>query len=203
MVAKSSFRPAEKSPPLQTRALRSARTRPSGASDPHSSRANPPRRKGSGSRASRRFDSLAQEAFLNLWRTCDRMQAIEEELFARHELTAQQYNALRLLGAAAPNKLPTLKLAAKLISRAPDITRMLDRLEGHGWIERERSVTDRRAVMVGLTSTGQELLSRLQREVRDCHERQLGHLSTTKLRALIAMLHAARAPHEPAESPWN
>ena len=45
----------------------------------------------------RRFDSPEQEAFLSLWRTYDRLRALEDELFARHELTAQQYNALRLL----------------------------------------------------------------------------------------------------------
>src|SRR5215204_3237261 len=75
-----------------------------------------------------RFDSPQQEAFLSLWRTYDRLRAHEDELFARHDLTAQQYNALRLLRAAHPRKVPTLAVATRLVSRAPDITRMLDRL---------------------------------------------------------------------------
>ena len=45
----------------------------------------------------RRFDSLEQEAYLNLWRTYDRLRAEEDALFAEFDLTAQQYNALRLL----------------------------------------------------------------------------------------------------------
>ena len=58
-----------------------------------------------------RFDSPQQEAYLNLWRTYDRLRLLEDELFGRHDLTAQQYNALRLLRAARPRKVPTLHLA--------------------------------------------------------------------------------------------
>src|SRR5579871_2070948 len=85
---------------------------------------------------SRRFDSREQEAFLGLWRTYDRLRALEEELFAGHGLTPQQYNALRLLGSEHPRTLATLELAGRLVSRAPDITRLLDRLDERGLIER-------------------------------------------------------------------
>src|SRR4051794_31139142 len=84
------------------------------------------------------FDSPEQEAFLNLWRTYDRLRALEDELFGRFELTPQQYNALRLLRAVHPGTLPTLALAQRLVSRAPDITRMMDRLEQRGLVRRER-----------------------------------------------------------------
>lgn len=154
-------------------------------------------------RGARRFDSLAQEAFLNLWRTYDRLQAIEEQLFSSYALTAQQYNVLRLLAAAAPQKIPTLQVAARLISRAPDITRMLDRLEQQGWIERQRTTADRRTVLVGLTPGGKQLLERLRRDVSRCHARQLGHLARDELQRLIALLRVARAPHEPPESVWS
>src|SRR5471030_1986900 len=87
-------------------------------------------------RPSRRFDSLEQEVFLNLWRTYDRLRAFEDELFARFELTPQQYNALRVLRSVHPEKINTLDLAARLVSRAPDITRLLDKLEQRGLIER-------------------------------------------------------------------
>src|SRR5678816_207074 len=79
-----------------------------------------------------RFDSPQQEAYLNLWRTYDRLRLLEDELFARFDLTAQQYNALRLLRAAHPKKVATLSLAGRLVSRAPDITRLLDKLNERG-----------------------------------------------------------------------
>src|SRR5258708_11008868 len=89
-------------------------------------------------RFGRRFDSPQQEAFLNLWRTYDRLRLLEDELFGRHDLTAQQYNALRLLRSAYPDDVPTLRLASRLVSRAPDVTRLLDKLDERGLIERNR-----------------------------------------------------------------
>lgn len=151
----------------------------------------------------RRFDSPEQEAFLSLWRTYDRLKALEDELFSRYDLTAQQYNTLRLLRAAHPEKLPTLVLAGQLVSRAPDITRLLDRLDERDLIVRERRVEDRRTVYVGLTETGIRLLDELAVEVRACHTRQLGHLDPDELRQLTALLRKALQPHEPLDSIWR
>lgn len=150
----------------------------------------------------RRFDSLEQEAFLSLWRTYDRLRALEDELFGQYELTAQQYNALRLLRGSHPDKVPTLTLAGRLISRAPDITRLLDRLEKAGLIERERRAENRRVVHVGITEAGLTLLGELDAEVRACNARQLGHLSAEELKRLIGLLRAARAPHEDPNGLW-
>jgi len=155
------------------------------------------------SASGRHFDSLQQQAFLNLWRTYDRLRLLEDELFSRFDLTPQQYNVLRLLRARHPQSLPTLSLASRLVSRAPDITRMLDKLEERGWIVRERPSDNRRLVLVGLTAAGLALVKRLDRPVRECHERQLGHLSKEDLERLIALLSEARAPHEPAHGSWR
>lgn len=150
----------------------------------------------------RKFDSPQQEAFLNLWRTYDRLRQFEDELFSRHDLTAQQYNALRLLSAVQPKKVPTLTLASRLVSRAPDITRLLDKLHGRGLIERERPVENRRVVTVGITPAGLELLAAIAGDVRECHLRQLGHLSADELRSLVELLRKARGPHETADGHW-
>ena len=151
----------------------------------------------------KRFDSPQQEVFLSLWRTYDRLRALEDELFGRHGLTAQQYNALRLLRVAHPEKLPTLALASKLISRAPDITRLLDKLHARGLIERERPQENRRVVNVGITPEGLAVLEALAREVRACHERQLGHLSEGEMKSLVELLRKAREPHEPGDNGWR
>ncbi len=143
-----------------------------------------------------RFDSLEQEVYLNLWRTYDRLKEIEDELFAEYALTAQQYNALRILKAERPATVPTLLLAERLISRAPDITRMLDRLEQRGLIDRVRPAENRRLVLVGITTAGKQLLRQLERPVRDCHQRQLGHMSAEAMKQLATLLRAARKPHE-------
>jgi DNA-binding MarR family transcriptional regulator len=153
--------------------------------------------------ASRRFDSLEQEAFLNLWRTYDRLKALEDELFGRYDLTAQQYNALRLLRAVHPQTLPTLAVQARLVSRAPDITRLLDRLEARGLVTRDRSQANRRVVQVGITPAGLDLLEELAGPLAECHRRQLGHLPAGRLHKLVRLLEAARAPHERETSVWQ
>jgi DNA-binding MarR family transcriptional regulator len=154
-------------------------------------------------RRSTRFDSPEQEVFLNLWRTYDRLRALEDELFARHGLTAQQYNALRLLRAAHPRPVPTLTLGGRLVSRAPDITRLLDRLADRGFVNRVRPAENRRTVMVGITPAGTDLLEGLAAEVRECHARQLGHLDAGEMTKLVSLLRKARGPHEPPESIWE
>src|SRR6187401_1337020 len=100
-----------------------------------------------------------QEAYLALWRTYDRLRMLEDEMFVRFDLTAQQYNLLRLLRAAR-EPVPTLTLAERLVSRAPDITRMLDKLEQRGVLTRKRSEADRRTVLVNIAESGRTLLDR-------------------------------------------
>ncbi len=151
----------------------------------------------------RRFDTLEQEAFLGLWRTYDRLRAFEDELFSRYGLTPQQYNVLRLLCHVHPEAVRTLDLAGRLVSRAPDITRMLDKLEQRGLIERDRPADNRRIVHVKISAAGLALLEEMRAPIRDCHTKQLGHLSREELESLVDLLRSARLPHEDAESPWR
>ena len=160
----------------------------------------PPIRRRSSSPAG--FDCLEQQVYLNLWRTYDRLHAIEEALFASHGITPQQYNVLRLLRGEHPGSLPTLSLAGRLVSRSPDITRMLDKLEARRLIQRERPAKNRRTVFVAIAPAGMQLLATLDEAVRDCHVRQLGHLSPGELRTLVGLLERARRPHEEGEGHW-
>ena len=150
-----------------------------------------------------RYDSPEQEAFLNLWRTYDRLRVMEDDLFAEFDLTPQQYNVLRLLKADHPELVPTLIVADRLVSRAPDITRMLDKLEQRKLIGRTRPPTNRRTVLIGITLAGIALLDQISAPLRDCHARQLGHMSQPQLKQLVALLHAVRKPHENSDSSWR
>jgi DNA-binding MarR family transcriptional regulator len=149
----------------------------------------------------RKFDSLQQEAYLSLWRTYDRLRALEEKLFQTHGLTAQQYNVLRILNASSES-MPTLAIASKLVSRAPDITRMLDKLETAGWIDRVRSPDDRRSVLIEITAAGRKKLKELEGPLAEMHEEQLGHVAAKDLRLLCDLLAKIRSPHEPEGTSW-
>lgn len=150
-----------------------------------------------------RFDSIHQEAYLNLWRTYDRLRSIEDSVFLKFDLTAQQYNALRLLRGEYPQKLHTLVLAKRLVSKAPDITRLLDRLEDQGFISRERPEDNRRVVKVSITNKGLKILQKLDHEVLECSKKQLGHLNDSQLNQLVGLLRLARTPHEDPDSFWR
>lgn len=149
------------------------------------------------------FDSLAQEVYLGLWRTYDRLRLLEDELFAAWDLSPQQYNALRLLKAASPASMTTTDVARRLVSRSPDITRLLDKLHDRGLIARTRHSENRRVVEISLTLAGRSLLAEIAHPLRRCHQRQLGHLSAAQLRSLRRLLQAVRHPHEHENSSWK
>ncbi len=149
-----------------------------------------------------RFDSPLQELYLNLWRTYDRLRELEDDLFAQFEINSQQYNVLRLLRAAQPRGMATLAIGDRLVSRAPDITRLLDRLESRGWVERVRPPEDRRQVLACITAAGIDLLHRIAEPLQACHQQQLGHLTEDEVNQLTSLLHRARRPHEIQGSQW-
>ncbi|WP_345327203.1 MarR family winged helix-turn-helix transcriptional regulator [Novipirellula rosea] len=146
--------------------------------------------------AKRTFDSLEQEVFLSLWRTYDRLKTLEDDVFGQVDLSAQQYNALRLLQSIYPDAMPTLMLGSRLISRAPDMTRLLDRLQRRGLLNRERKSENRRVVEVCISEKGLQLLDEIHDAVQECHRQQLGHLNKKDLRQLSNLLRQARQPHE-------
>ena len=147
------------------------------------------------------FDSLEQEVYLNLWRTYDRLRALEDEVFGPRGITSQQYNVLRLLAANHPEPLPTLTIATRMISKSPDITRMLDKLEMQSLILRNRPAENRRLVLISITKHGLELLNDIAGPLHLCHEKQLGHLSPRELEQLASLLRSARKPHEQEKKP--
>jgi DNA-binding MarR family transcriptional regulator len=141
----------------------------------------------------RPFESLAQEAILNLLRTNDQVQIRFGRLFREHGLTSSQYNVLRILrGEGKP--LPCLEIADRLIAVVPGITGLIDRLEGMGLVTRQRSTGDRRVIYVEITPKALKLLSELDEPVMALHETLVGHLSRAELEELIRLLEKTRLP---------
>jgi DNA-binding MarR family transcriptional regulator len=112
-------------------------------------------------------------------------------LLKQHDLSPNQYNVLRILR-GTPDGLLCGEIAARMISRDPDITRLLDRLEKRGLIGRCRGDPDRRKVLVRIAPGGLSLLKGLDQPVCDLHRRQIGHLGRRKLADLAALLLACR-----------
>ena len=141
----------------------------------------------------RPFSSLAEETFLNLQRTADRLLAGEAEVLARHDLTPPQYNVLRILRGAGAEGHPCQEIAARMISRVPDITRLVDRLEQAGLANRARDRADRRVVTVRIAARGEHLLASIDPVMRELPKRLFGALTTRDLQTLNELLVRARA----------
>ena len=132
---------------------------------------------------------LEQQVFLNLVRTADHALTVAVPLFKAHGLSEPQYNVLRILRGAGPDGLPCGGIAGRMITRGPDITRLVDRLETSGWVSRERGTgSDRRCVVIRVTEKGRRLLAALDEPVRELHRQQFSNLSRTELRDLKRML---------------
>lgn len=141
---------------------------------------------------SRRPASHEEAAFLDLQRTCDLLARRLVQVLKSEELSPTQYNVLRILR-GSPDGLPCGEIANRMITRDPDITRLLDRMEKRDLISRWRETKDRRVVMARITGNGLKVLGRLDEPVEDAHRRQLGHLGKDRLRVLAELLAAARA----------
>ena len=133
-----------------------------------------------------------EAVFVQLVRTADRLSRGPAQLLREHHLSPAPYNVLRILR-GAPDGLLCGEIAARMISREPDITRLLDRLEKRALLARCREDQDRRRVLVRITPAGLALLTRLDPPIQQLHRRQLGHLTRKQLQALTDLLAAARA----------
>ena len=140
----------------------------------------------------RGFESLEEEATLNVARTAEFMMNAVAEVLKPFALTVTQYNALRILRGAGGNGLMCSEIGERMVTKESDITRLLDRLETRGLISRERPAENRRVVIATITDTGLNLLADLDRPVADCNKRLSAGLGKAELKALVSMLEAIR-----------
>lgn len=139
------------------------------------------------------FVSEREEAMLAILKTADVIRRRLVLLMETHHVTAQQYNVLRILRGAGPAGLPTLSIGQRLIEETPGITRLLDRMEARGWVERVRSAKDRRVVYAKICPAGLELLEAVDPELNAHIGGLFPLLSDTGVKQLIGLLEQARA----------
>lgn len=144
-------------------------------------------------RQKRPFASPEQEAFLSLGRTWAVLEHAFSEALRPREITPTQYNALRILRGAGPKGLSRGDIIDRMVSRVPDATRLLDRLEAMGLSVRARDPQDRRYVRTRITQQGLALLAALDDSVQELHERHLGALDEDELETLIDLLSRIRS----------
>jgi DNA-binding MarR family transcriptional regulator len=144
---------------------------------------------------------LEARVFVSLLRTADALARGAEALLKPYSLSGTQYNILRILRGAGEKGLACREVGGRLISRDPDMTRLLDRMESRGLIARAREAQDRRVVKTRITAEGLRLLDELDKPVHELHRRQLRHLPSKQLRQLSNLLDRARENLEEVHSP--
>ncbi|MCF6279946.1 MAG: MarR family transcriptional regulator [Flavobacteriaceae bacterium] len=103
------------------------------------------------------FPSNKVKALINIKYTSSWLNSLENEFFKPYGVSPQQYNILRILrGTEEPMKAQTVK--ERMIDRAPNSTRLMDKLCDKKLIERDRCSEDRRVVYINITKGGLDLL---------------------------------------------
>ena len=143
-------------------------------------------------RQSQPFGSLEEEALQALARANDQIQRHFDEFFKRYDLTGTQYNALRILRGAGETGLPCSEIGQRMITRDPDITRLLARLEQRGLCTRVRDEKDRRVILGRIAPSGLKLLREIDQPVQDLGRRLVSQMGETRLRSLIRILDQIR-----------
>lgn len=157
--------------------------------------ANPPRK----SKADAHAQSIVPEAevYLTLQHVADLLLRPVEETLKTAGLSHTQYNVLRILRGAENNAesggLPCGEIAARMITRDPDITRLLDRLEARGLVMRSRQKKDRRVVQARITPAGIQLLKKLDKPMDATHRAQFAHVPAAPLKQLLEHLKQIRS----------
>jgi DNA-binding MarR family transcriptional regulator len=146
-------------------------------------------------------DCMEARVFVSLMRAADALSRGAEALLKPYSLSGTQYNILRILRGAGESGLACREVGCRLITRDPDITRLLDRMESRGLIARARETQDRRVVKTRITAEGLRLLAELDQPVRELHRSQWRQFPAKQLRQLSNLLDRARENVERAQAP--
>jgi DNA-binding MarR family transcriptional regulator len=138
--------------------------------------------------AGRQGQRLAEAGVIGVIRLANRMTLELAALLKPHGLTVSQYNALRILRGAGDGGVTCGQLAERMLTRDPDITRLIDRLERAGWATRQRDGADRRVVTTRITGAGLEVLAGLDAEVGEFDRGLFARVDDSRLRQLVEIL---------------
>lgn len=145
------------------------------------------------------FDLPEREAMLGVLRTAAVLAEPFERLFRDAGLSMPLFNILRILGSRGRAGIASGEIGPQMVTPAPDVTRLVDRLVKAGLVCRDRDESDRRVVRVAITDSGKRLLKKLNPAVTRLHKQTLGRLGAEDLREINRLMEKARAVAEPPE----
>jgi DNA-binding MarR family transcriptional regulator len=139
------------------------------------------------------FPTRQSEAALGLLRTAAIVEHAEQEALRPFGITGTQYNVLRILRGAGDTGLCGREVGERMITRVPDVPRLLERMEEAGLIRRERDADDRRHVIARITPHGLRVVDEVTPVLVEVEARFFGHLEEDAIDALVSALDAVRS----------
>jgi DNA-binding MarR family transcriptional regulator len=131
------------------------------------------------------FPRRSSEALLSILRTAALLEHQLNEVLRPHGITDLQYNVLRILRGAGPDGWCGREISERLVSKVPDVSRLLDRMEGMQLIRRERDETDRRHVTARITPKGLRVLDEATVPLEAFERERFSHFDAAVLQHLI------------------
>lgn len=104
------------------------------------------------------FKSEHQKLLLNLLFTSNWLKHHDTDRLQPFGLSPQQYNILRILRGAKGKRMCMHQVLDRMLDRAPNATRLTDKLIAKGLVLRERCEEDRRVVHLLISEKGSALL---------------------------------------------
>jgi len=105
-----------------------------------------------------KFKTANEKAAVNILYTSNWLQNKQQDAFKPHGITGQQYNILRILKGQHPKSISGTEIKSRMLDKNSDVSRLLDRLESKGLIEKRTCPSDKRATDVNITEAGLALL---------------------------------------------
>jgi DNA-binding MarR family transcriptional regulator len=139
------------------------------------------------------FPRRSSEALLSVLRTAALLEHQVNETLRPFGITELQYNVLRILRGAGPEGWCGREIAERLVSKVPDVSRLLDRMEGMQLLRRERDAADRRHVTARITAKGLRVLDEATPKLEAFERERFGHLDAERLQDVIDGLADIRA----------
>jgi MarR family transcriptional regulator, organic hydroperoxide resistance regulator len=138
------------------------------------------------------FARPSDEALLSILRTATVLEHGSNELLRPFGITSTQYNVLRILRGAGARGLCGREVGERLISRVPDVSRLLDRMAAMGLIVKERNAADRRHVTARITPKGRRVLTQATPVLAEFGRERVERLCAEDVKALVEALETIR-----------
>ena len=139
------------------------------------------------------FPRRSSEALLGVLRTAALLEHRINEILRPYGITELQYNVLRILRGAGPDGRCGREISERLVSKVPDVSRLMDRMEGMQLLRRERDAADRRHVTARITAKGLRLLDEATPSLEAFEQERFAHLDADRLQHVIDVLADIRA----------